>query len=85
MGISIATGDAIANSFRDNFVSGFAENNHAETHGSAIFFVSNDHSGSIVIEDSTITGNTGGSWYPTHPQISNHADTPINVSNSTIE
>ena len=31
MGISIATGDAIANSFRDNFISGFAENNHAET------------------------------------------------------
>lgn len=59
--------------------------NHAETHGSAIFFVSNDHSGTIVIEDSQITGNTGGSWYPTYPQISNHGDTPINVSNSTIE
>lgn len=59
-------------------------NNEVNAHGSAIFFVSNDHSGDIVIERSVITGNIGGSWYPTYPQISNHADTPIAVSTSII-
>jgi len=61
------------------------EHNEVATHGSAIFFVSNDHSGNIVIQDSTITNNTGGSWYPTYPQISNHDDTPIMVEGSVIE
>jgi len=28
---------------------------------------------------------TGGSWYPTYPQISGHDDTPITVTDSTIE
>ena len=31
MGISTATGEAFANSFKEKFVGGFAENNHAET------------------------------------------------------
>ncbi|WP_434041633.1 MULTISPECIES: hypothetical protein [Sorangium] len=61
------------------------ERNEVNAHGSAIFFVSNDHSGSIVIDRSVITGNLGGSWYPTYPQISNHDDTPITVTDSTIE
>jgi hypothetical protein len=61
------------------------EHNHVEAHGSAIFFVSNDHTGNIRIDRSVITGNTGGSWYPTYPQISNHDDTPIEVIDSTIE
>lgn len=61
------------------------EHNQVNSHGSAIFFVSNDHSGDVRIEDSTITANTGGSWYPTYPQISNHDDTPIRVTGSTIE
>ncbi len=59
--------------------------NEVVQHGSAIFFVSNDHSGNIVIEDSVITDNMGGSWYPTYPQISGHDDTPIEVTDSTIE
>jgi len=59
--------------------------NEVVQHGSAIFFVSNDHSGDIRIERSTITNNVGGSWYPTYPQISNHDDTPIDVTDSTIE
>jgi hypothetical protein len=37
------------------------------------------HTGNIQIERSVITNNTGGSWYPTYPQISNHDDTPIEV------
>lgn len=61
------------------------EHNEVNAYGSAVFFVSNDHSGEIVIEDSTITNNLGGSWYPTYPQISNHDDTPIRVKNSVIE
>jgi hypothetical protein len=61
------------------------EHNQVTTHGSAIFFVSNDHSGNVVIQNSTITNNIGGSWYPTYPQISNHDDTPITVEGSVIE
>jgi hypothetical protein len=54
-------------------------------HGSAIFFVTNDHTGDIRIDQSVITKNIGGSWYPTYPQISAHDDTPIVVTNSVIE
>ncbi|MGE0788618.1 MAG: hypothetical protein AB7S26_23305 [Sandaracinaceae bacterium] len=61
------------------------QHNDVVQHGSAIFFVSNDHSGDIRIDRSVITLNTGGSWYPTYPQISNHDDTPIVVTDSTIE
>ncbi len=61
------------------------EYNQVNAYGSAIFFVSNDHTGNIVIDRSTITNNIGGSWYPTYPQISNHDDTPITVTNSTIQ
>jgi hypothetical protein len=60
------------------------ENNEVNAHGSAIFFVSNDHSGNVVIDRSVITNNIGGSWYPTYPQISNHSDTPIDVTTSII-
>jgi hypothetical protein len=61
------------------------ERNHVVQHGSAIFFVSDERTGDIVIDRSVITGNTGGSWYPTYPQISGHEDTPITVTDSTIE
>ena len=61
------------------------EYNEVNAHGSAIFFVSNDHSGNVVIDRSVITNNIGGSWYPTYPQISNHSDTPIDVTDSVIE
>ncbi len=59
--------------------------NEVVQHGSAIFFVSNDHSGNIVIDQSEITNNTGGSWYPIWPQISCHDDTPITVTDSVIQ
>jgi hypothetical protein len=61
------------------------EYNQVNAFGSAIFFVTNDHTGNVVIDSSTITNNIGGSWYPTYPQISNHDDTPITVTNSTIK
>lgn len=60
------------------------QHNDVNAFGSAIFFVSNDHTGNIVIDRSIITDNVGGSWYPTYPQISNHEDTPIMVTSSTI-
>ncbi|MDN5215489.1 hypothetical protein QQ020_25645 [Fulvivirgaceae bacterium BMA12] len=61
------------------------EENEVNAYGSAIFFVSNDHSGNIEIHNSTIRNNIGGSWYPVYPSISMHSDTPINVDNSVIE
>jgi hypothetical protein len=61
------------------------EHNQVNAHGSAIFFVSNDHTGDVRIQDSVITSNSGGSWYPTYPQISNHDDTPIRATGSTIQ
>jgi hypothetical protein len=61
------------------------QHNQVNAHGSAIFFVSNDHSGDVRIDRCTITNNLGGSWYPTYPQISNHSDTPILVTDSVIE
>ncbi len=60
------------------------EHNQVVQHGSAIFFVSNDHSGSVRIDRSHIADNEGGSWYPTYDQISNHDDTPITVTDSVI-
>lgn len=60
------------------------ENNEVNAYGSAIFFVTNDHSGNIVIDSSTIRNNIGGSWY-TLPGISMHSDTDCEVTDSTIE
>ncbi len=59
--------------------------NEVNAFGSAIFFVSNDHSGDVHIDTSVITANSGGSWYPAYPQISHHDDTPIQVRDSRIE
>src|ERR1700722_11306386 len=58
--------------------------NYVNAFGSGIFFVTDNHTGSIVITDSTIKGNIGGTWYPKYPQISAFPDTPITVKNSTI-
>lgn len=61
------------------------EHNQVNAYGSAIFFVTNDHTGNIRIDESTIQNNTGGSWYPEYPGISMHSDTKCEVSNSVIE
>lgn len=61
------------------------EHNKVNAHGSAIFFVTNDHSGDIRIDNSVIRNNTGGSWYPSYPGISMHSDTRCVVTNSVIE
>jgi hypothetical protein len=61
------------------------EHNTVRAFGAAVFFVSNDHTGDIRIEDSVMRENTGGSWYPAYPGISHHADTPCVVVDSQIE
>jgi hypothetical protein len=61
------------------------EQNKVNAYGSAIFFVSNDYSGNIRIDNSVIHNNIGGSWYPVYSGISMHDVTPIEVTNSVIE
>ena len=59
--------------------------NSANEYGAALTFIlDNATGGSLNIKDSTIMGNTGGTWYPKYPQISEHDDTPTHVTNSTI-
>jgi hypothetical protein len=60
------------------------EYNQVNAYGSAIFFVTNDHTGNLVITNSIIRNNSGGSWY-TLPGISMHSDTRRDITNSTIE
>jgi hypothetical protein len=60
------------------------EHNEVNAYGSAIFFVTNDLTGSLHIEDSVIRNNTGGSWY-TLPGISMHPTTTRQIVNSTIQ
>jgi hypothetical protein len=60
------------------------EKNEVNAYGAAIFFVTNDHSGTIKIKDSIIRENIGGSWHVL-PGISMHEDTNRDISNSTIE
>jgi hypothetical protein len=61
------------------------EYNEVKAYGAAIFFVSNNLTGNIIIDQSVIRNNTGGSWYPVYPGISMHGETPIQVTNSTIQ
>jgi hypothetical protein len=58
--------------------------NEVRAYGSAIFFVSNNHTGTIDIQDSVIRNNRGGGWNVL-PGISMHEDTTRMVANSTIE
>ncbi len=61
------------------------ERNEVVAFGASIFFVSNDKTGNIIIDDAIIRNNIGGSWYPVYPSISMHSETPISVTNSIIE
>jgi len=60
------------------------EYNTVKAYGAAIFFISNNHQGTLNITDSHIAHNTGGTWH-TLPGISMHDDTKQNVSNSVLE
>jgi hypothetical protein len=59
------------------------ENNEVNAYGSGIFFVSNDHSGNIVIDSSVIRDNTGGGWNVL-PGISMHEDTATEISADSV-
>ena len=59
------------------------EHNRVNEHGSGIFFVTNDHSGNIILEDTVIRNNHGGSWYHL-PGISMHAETQVDIDDDTI-
>jgi hypothetical protein len=60
------------------------EYNEVNAYGSAIFFVSNDYTGNIIIDSTIIRNNVGGSWYKL-PGISCHSVTPIDTAHSIIE
>jgi hypothetical protein len=60
------------------------ENNEVNAFGSAIFFVSNNHEGTLHVEDSVIRNNEGGGWNVL-PGISMHEDTVQVTERSIIE
>jgi len=60
------------------------EQNQVNAHGSAIFFVSNDGTGTVHIEDSVLRRNLGGSWY-VRPGLSMDAGSRLEVVNSTLQ
>lgn len=60
------------------------EHNQVNAYGSGIFFVSNNHDGTIQITDSVVSNNTGGEWNVL-PGISMHDDTVQLIENSVIE
>lgn len=60
------------------------ENNVVNAYGSAIFFVSNNHDGTLEVRDSVIRGNTGGGWNVL-PGISMHEDTRHTMTDSIVE
>lgn len=61
------------------------EHNKVNAYGSGIFFVTNDHSGDIKLDNTVIENNIGGSWYPVVPGISMHSDTKITITHSKTE
>jgi hypothetical protein len=60
------------------------ERNEVNAYGSAIFFVSNSHTGVLRVEDSVIRDNEGGGWNVL-PGISMHEDTERLTVDSIIE
>jgi hypothetical protein len=60
------------------------ENNQVREFGSGIFFVSNNHQGTLQLQDSLISGNTGGEWN-VQPGVSMHEDTTFIESGSTLQ
>jgi hypothetical protein len=68
-----------------NITSSLLENNQANEGGSAVFFVSNDMSGSITIKDSIVRNNPKGTFEtPGLPGFYVIANGPATVDNSQI-
>jgi hypothetical protein len=73
------------NEIVQNLVSSLLENNVANEGGSAVFFVSNDRSGSITIKDSITRNNPRGTFEtPGMPGFYVLAKEPAHVDNSQI-
>jgi hypothetical protein len=60
------------------------EGNQVNAYGSAIFFVTNDLTGTLHLEDTLSRNNTGGSWYAL-PGISMRDGTTCQVLNTTLQ
>jgi hypothetical protein len=60
------------------------EHNQINAYGAAIFFVSNNHDGTIRIQESRIQGNTGGGVWEILPGISGHDDTVMDVDGASV-
>jgi hypothetical protein len=62
------------------------QHNEVNAYGAAIFFVSNNHDGTIIIEDSVIKNNInhGGSTWEILPGISGHDDTNMIVDEDSV-
>jgi hypothetical protein len=60
------------------------ESNEVRAFGSGIFFVSNNHEGTLRVENSVISGNLGGEWN-VQPGVSMHEDTVWIESGSLLE
>jgi hypothetical protein len=60
------------------------EDNVVNAFGSGIFFVNNNHEGSLRIEDSSVLRNSGGGWNVL-PGVSMHEDTDWVTLRSTLE
>jgi predicted outer membrane repeat protein len=74
------------NNFDLNICGTRIENNSAREGGGAIFFVSNDRSGHLVIRDSSLTNNPSAGFETTgYPGIFYLGEGPPQVSNSTIK
>ena len=60
--------------------------NEVNAYGSAIFFVSNNHDGTLNIQESVIRNNVNysGSPWEILPGISGHLDTTLNVDDVSI-
>jgi hypothetical protein len=72
-------------SFSLTLAGSIVEYNSANEYGAALTFIlDNASGGSLTIKDSTIMGNTGGTWYPKYPQISEKDYDPTYVTNSII-
>ncbi len=72
------------NTFHVQVIDTIIEDNHAREGGGGIFFVSNDRTGTLRIEDSTMRRNPSDQ-FETMPGIFYLGSGPIQIVNSTIE
>lgn len=60
------------------------EHNRVNAYGSSIFFVSNNHKGTINFQSTISRNNEGGSWDHILPGVSMHDDTRVNMDDQSI-